>query len=161
MSRILKTRKIPLNLRVRLLEQCIIPVMTYGAQTWTITPAVIEKLQVAQRAMERALLGITLRDRRRNSWIRDKTKMIDIGERIAQLKWDFAGHVARLKDGRWTGKMVQWRPWAERRSRSRPAARWSDDLKKTAGLHWIREAQDRKNWQIKKEAYVKKWTPTG
>ena len=37
--------------------------------------------------MERSMIGVTLRDRKRNSWIRAKTGVIDIAVKIAKLKW--------------------------------------------------------------------------
>jgi hypothetical protein len=34
------------------LHQCVLPVMTYGAETWTLTAQLVYKFKVAQRAME-------------------------------------------------------------------------------------------------------------
>jgi hypothetical protein len=36
--------------------KALIPVMTYGAETWTLTVRLVHKFKVAQRAMERAML---------------------------------------------------------------------------------------------------------
>ena len=47
----------------------------------------LRKLKVTQRAMERAILGVSLRDRIRNEEIRRGTKVTDIARRIAKLKW--------------------------------------------------------------------------
>ncbi|CAH2244465.1 jg15944 [Pararge aegeria aegeria] len=60
--------------------------MTYGAETWTLTVDLIHKFKVAQRAMKRAMLGISLRDRNRHDEIRRKTKVTDIAQRISKLK---------------------------------------------------------------------------
>ncbi|GJQ77305.1 hypothetical protein Trydic_g20725 [Trypoxylus dichotomus] len=45
---------------------------------------------------------------------------------ILHLKWNWAGHVARLTDGRWTKRILQWRPRSEAyRSRGRcEKSRW-------------------------------------
>ncbi|VVC89536.1 unnamed protein product [Leptidea sinapis] len=56
---------------------------------------------VAQRAMERAMLGVSLRDRIRNEEIRRRTKVTGIVQMIAKLKWQWAGHIVRRTDGRW------------------------------------------------------------
>jgi len=53
-------------------------------------------LSVAQRAMERAMLGITLRDKKKSTWIREKTKVKDVVQVVKQQKWRWAGHVARM-----------------------------------------------------------------
>jgi hypothetical protein len=69
--------------------------MTYGAETWTLTARLVHKLKVAQRAMERAKLGVSLRDRIGNHVIRQKTKVIDIAHRISKPMWQWAGHISR------------------------------------------------------------------
>ena len=58
------------------------------------------KLAAAQRNMERSMIGITMRDRKTNEWIREKTKVQDILKTIKLGKWTWARHVARRTDGR-------------------------------------------------------------
>jgi hypothetical protein len=53
-----------------------------------------------------------------------------------------AGHIARRSDGRWGGKVLEWRPRSGRLSVGRPPIRWTDDLVKVAGCRWMRAAQD-------------------
>jgi len=148
---------IPMSLKRKVYDQCVLPVMTYGAETLTLTKGTVEKLEVAQRKMERAMLGIRLQDRIRNTEIRRRTKVQDIIQRITTLKWKWAGHVARFKDDRWTIRILTWRPRADKRSRGRPPTRWSDDIKRIGG-HWMRTAQDRIQWSSLMEAYVQQWT---
>jgi hypothetical protein len=78
----------------------------------------------------------------RNDEIRKRTKVADIERRIAILKWQWAGHIARRTDGRWGGKVLEWRPRTGRRSVGRAPTRWTDDLVKVAGSRWMRAAQD-------------------
>ncbi|CAH2237416.1 jg11271 [Pararge aegeria aegeria] len=65
----------------------------------------IRRLRVTQRAMERAMLGVSLRDRIRNVEIRRRTRVTDIAQRVAKLMWQWAGHIVRRKDGRWGSKV--------------------------------------------------------
>ncbi|CAH2244308.1 jg19672 [Pararge aegeria aegeria] len=60
--------------------------MTYGAETWPLTKKVVHRLKVAQRAMERAMLGLSLFDRIPNIEIRNRTGITDIVQRAAGLK---------------------------------------------------------------------------
>ena len=53
---------IPQCLKSKVFDQCVLPVMTYGTETWSLTIGLMNKLKVAQRAMERAMLGVSLRD---------------------------------------------------------------------------------------------------
>jgi hypothetical protein len=132
--------------------------MPYGTETWPLTMCLIRRLNVTQRAMERVILGISLRDRIRNDEIRKRTKVTDIARRIADLKWQWAGHIARRTDSRWGGKVLEWRPRTGRRSVGRPPIRRTDNLVKVAGSRWMRAAQDRSSWRTLGEAYVQQWT---
>ncbi|KAI8440001.1 hypothetical protein MSG28_001439 [Choristoneura fumiferana] len=55
-------------------ESAALLVMTYGSETWALTMGLMRKLKVTQRAMERTMLGVSLRDRIRNDDIRSRTK---------------------------------------------------------------------------------------
>ncbi|CAB3240548.1 unnamed protein product [Arctia plantaginis] len=152
---------IPQCLKTKVFNECVLPVMTYGAETWTLTVRLVHKFKVAQRAMERAMLGVSLRDRIRNEVIRQRTKVTDIAYRISKLKWQWAGHISRRTDNRWGKRVLEWRPRLGKRSVGRPQARWSDDLRKMAGRSWMREAQNRSKWRAMGEAYVQQWTAIG
>ncbi|CAG9134349.1 unnamed protein product [Plutella xylostella] len=133
---------IPQSLKTKVFNQCVLPVMTYGAETWTLTVGLVHRFKVAQRAMERAMLGVSLMDRIRNEVIRQRTKVTDIAVKICKLKWQWAGHICRRTDNRWV-RRLEWRPRTGKRSVGRPPARWTDDLRRVAGSGWMRKAEDR------------------
>lgn len=62
---------IPVNLKRMVFDQCVLPVMTYGSETLTLTTATAKKLRVTQRKMERSMLGVTLKDHIRNEDLRE------------------------------------------------------------------------------------------
>ena len=129
--------------------------MTYGAETWSTNKRVEAKLAVAQRAMERRMLGITIADRKTNNWIRQQTKVRDITAEIKKKKWTWAGHVARMKDNRWTQRLSDWQPRDGHRNRGRPLRRWRDEIDEYWGkINWKEEANDRKNWRNHAEAFI-------
>ena len=74
------------SLKRKVFDSCVFPVLTFGAETLTLTRASENKLRVTQRAIERSMLGITLRDKMTNQWIRQQTKVVDVMEEIASLK---------------------------------------------------------------------------
>ncbi|XP_064073992.1 uncharacterized protein LOC135193837 [Vanessa tameamea] len=104
------TSKIPQCLKTKVYEQCVLPVITYGVKTWSLTVGLLRRLRVTQRAMGRAMLSVSLRDRIRNKEIRRRTKVTDVAKRVSELKWQWAGHIARRTDGRWSKKVLEWRP---------------------------------------------------
>lgn len=59
-------------LEKKIMNGVILPAMTYGSETWSLTKTQRERLAVAQGNMERSMLGITRRDKKRNEWIREK-----------------------------------------------------------------------------------------
>ncbi|CAH2235140.1 jg16131 [Pararge aegeria aegeria] len=79
--------------------------------------------------MERALLKVSLRDQVRNEEIRRRTRVTDIAQRVAKMKWTWAGHIARRIDRRWGSKALEWRTRTGKRSVGRPTTRWTDDIK--------------------------------
>lgn len=134
--------------------------MTYGSETLTLTKQIVKKIRTTQFAMERSILGLSLRDRVPNHEIRRRSGVQDAIQKITMLKWNWAGHVARMTDNRWTKRITEWRPREDAlRSRGRPPTRWSDDLKRIR-TNWIQAAQDRDLWRKLREAYVQQWTRT-
>lgn len=152
---------LPVCLKRKVFDQCVLPVLTYGAETLTLTKTSANKIRTTQRAMERSMLGLTLRDRITNTELRRRSGVTDAIERISTLKWNWAGHVARTKDNRWTKRVLEWRPRQDAfRNRGRPPTRWTDDLKRIH-QNWMQAAQDRDLWREIREAYVQQWTSIG
>ena len=72
-ANIMKSRKASMNIKRKVHNEYVLSVMVYGSETWTLEKSHMELLSVAQRKMERIMLGITLRDPKRNIWIRHQT----------------------------------------------------------------------------------------
>ena len=105
-------------------------------------------LQQPKRNMERSMLGITMRDRKTNEWIREKTKVQDILKTIKLGKWTWAGYVSRRTDGRWTTAVTEWTPRTGKRSQGRPNKRWRDEIDEDWGTPaWTEHTRDRKHWK--------------
>ena len=159
-SAIFKNKDIPIVLKRQVYDQCILPTVTYGPETWNLTKRQTLKLRTMQRAHERTMLNITWRDRKTCQWIREKTKVLDIMETISKLKWNWAGHVARRTDNRWTTCITFWTPRGHTRNRGRPKKRGRDDLDSFL-KHWHRVAQNVVQWKSMGKAYVQRWTFSG
>ena len=157
---IFQDKEIPLSLKRKAFNQCIIPTMTYGCQTWSFTKELMNKMAVSQRKMERKMLGIKQIDRVPNTTIREKTKVNDIIEVMTKTKWKWAGHVARMSDNRWTTRCTEWQVRDGKRSRGRPKRRWRDDIHQWQGATWSRTAKDRQRWRDLAEGYFLLWRDT-
>ncbi|XP_045450487.1 uncharacterized protein LOC123659284 [Melitaea cinxia] len=150
LKEIFKNETIPMTVKSKLYNICILPCLTYGCQTWPATYKNNEKLVSCQRHMERSMLDIKLRDRWTIAKIRSKTKVSDISKTIKKLKWNWIGHIMRTNKEKWTKNIMEWYPRNGKRQRGRPIKRWDDDLPKG----WRRLARERKVWEQLGEAYV-------
>ena len=124
---------LPLCLKQKFFNQCILPIMIYGSQVWSLTEAQLKKLKICQRNMERSMIGIKRIDRIRNEVIRNATNVDDVGKKLKLMKWDWAGHLIRYDDNRWSKFVTEWYPREGSRRPGRPYMRWNDELKKFAG----------------------------
>ncbi|CAH2226361.1 jg8236 [Pararge aegeria aegeria] len=71
--------------------------------------------------------------------------------RAAALKWNWAGHICRREDGRWSRVILDWQPRTGHRSIGRPPARWRDDIVKAVGKNWMQKpAIDRDGVRMKR-----------
>ena len=146
-------RNIAICLKRQVYNSCVLPAMTYCAETWTLTKQAQNKLAAAQTKMETSMLNITYKDRRTNIWVRVRRTVIDKINTVRKMKWSWAGHINRLKDNRWTPRVTTWRPYDQKIRQGRPAKRWRDDLDKYwSDTIWQRTAQDRVTWRRHAEA---------
>ncbi|XP_023217382.1 sodium channel protein type 3 subunit alpha-like [Centruroides sculpturatus] len=118
-----KTKIICPCLKRKVFDQCVLPVLTYGSETWTLRKSEIQRLQTIQRNMERCMLGITRRDQKRITWIRKMIGVTDIITRMKSPNWQWAGHIARRTDHRWTYEVLDWIPRDRKLPRRRPHTR--------------------------------------
>lgn len=145
--------------KTKILERCVMPVLSYGAQTWALTSTQMEGLRKTQRAMERSLLNIKRSDRIKNTNIRERTKIRDVGYNIKKSKFKYAGHVMRAKNDRLAKIVTEWRPYEFKRRRGRPKIRWRDEIERRVGSLWHRNAYDREGWRKICEAYARQQAP--
>lgn len=144
----------PVNIKTKVLNTCLIPCLTYACQTWIFNNKTKNKLITCQRGIQRSMLKIRKMQKIRHSKIREATKAKDALTQALSLKWKWAGHVARIQDKRWTKKIIEWKGPMGKRKKGRPLRRWEDDICKTAGSDWIKTAQSRKNWSSLEEAFT-------
>ena len=91
------------------------------------------KLRTAQRAIEKKMLDLKLQDMIPCPEIRERTRIIDVTDDTLKQKWKWAGHIARMKENRWTKRCTEWQPRRGKRSRGRPSRGWQDDITEKGG----------------------------
>ena len=73
---------------------------------------------------------------------------------MTNTKWKWAGHVARMKDNRWTVRCTEWQV------RNGKRRRWHDDIQHWQGATWSRTARDRQQWGELAEGYFQQLRDT-
>ncbi|CAH2102789.1 unnamed protein product [Euphydryas editha] len=146
---------VPVELKKKIMDSCIIPCLTYACQTWKFTNKIKNKITTCQRGMERSMLKIRRAHKIRHTKIRRVTKAIDALSYAQKLKFRWAGHVARMEDNRWTYETTTWNGPVGKRRVGRQYARWEEDIIKIAGIHWLTVAKDRNEWKSLEEAFTR------
>lgn len=107
--------------------------------------------------MKKVMLGLSLRNRVPNTEVWNWSGVRDAIAKIWAVKWNYAGHLAREKDHRWTREITGWRPRDHHlRSKCRPPTRWSNDLKRIH-TNWINAEQDRGRLMSSRKQFHKWW----
>ena len=53
-----------MRLKRKAFHECILSVMTYGCETWSLSSTQLEKLVTTQIRMERIMVGVILKDQK-------------------------------------------------------------------------------------------------
>jgi hypothetical protein len=153
----LSSRLISKNLKVKIYKIGILPVMLYGCETWSLTLWEEHRLRVFENRVLRRIFGPKreedgswrkLHNDELHSFYSSPNNVRVIQSR--RVRW--AGHVARMGEGRGVYRVLVWRP-ESKRLLGRPRRRWEDnikmDLRETGidGADWIRLVQDRFQWR--------------
>ena len=160
-------KSLTLASRIRLFEAVVSPCVLYGCAAWTMNSEREKKLKTARRRMLRWMVGTRrLVD---ESWVDFIIRATAEAENVAKKygatcwllvqrrrKWRFSGQTARRTDGRWSQRLLDWKPWfrcAPRRRVGRPTARWEDCFVQIAGGNWTEAAKDESLWACFEEHF--------
>lgn len=134
------------ELKAKVLEACIYPVILYGSQTWSATETYYKKLTRTEMQLSRSMIGIKRKERISNRTVKSKIAVKSIIKVAKQLKWRWAGHVARLDTKRWSKIATEWIPRDHKRRKGRPVTRWRDEIVQRVGDCWASVARNREVW---------------
>jgi len=139
----------PINIRYRTI---ILPVVLYGCETWSLTLREDRRLRVFENRVLR-VFG-PKRDEVTGEWrkfhneeLRDLYSLPNIVQVVKSRRMRWAGHVARMGEGRGVHRVLVGKP-VGKRPLGRPRRRLEDNIKMElrevgGGGDWMELAQDR------------------
>jgi len=122
--------------------------MMYGVETWALRGKDEELLVITEMRMLRWILGVSLKDRKRNEDIRRTVGVASIMDKIREARLRWYGHVQRREDGNCVMRIMEAEVYGHR-SRGRQQKRWFDMVQqdlKTLRLTTM-DAEDRDQWR--------------
>jgi hypothetical protein len=112
--KIIKSKCLMKNTKMRLYETMIRPVVTYSSETWTLTAKDENSLHIFERQILRKISGPVNTDniwRTRNNMEIDKliggADIVRLNE-AQSIKW--MGHIQRMDQARPASKLLDWKP---------------------------------------------------
>jgi hypothetical protein len=140
------------NLKIKIYKTVILPVVLYGCETWSLTLREERRLRVFESRVLRRIFGPKREEdgsRRKlhNDEVHNLYSSLNIVRVIKSRRMRWAGHVARMGQGRGVYRLLVGRPEGKR-PLERPRRRWEDNIKMDLreiginGANWIQLAQD-------------------
>jgi len=124
-----KSKRLSLQVKIRLYESLVLSTLQYGAEMWPVTVANCKKLEAAHHKWLRRILGITWKQKVKNEEVRKRTGMGNLLNILKRNRLRWLGHVNRMSSNRLPKQALQWAPREGKRKRGRPRKNWKATTK--------------------------------
>ena len=137
---------------IKIYRTIILPVVLYGCETWSLALGEERRLRVLENRVLRTVFG-SKRDEVTREWrklhneeLRDLYSLPNIVRVVKSRRLKWAGHVARMGEGRGVHRVLVGKPEGNR-PLGRPRRRWEDNIKMDLREVGGGGAQDRDRWR--------------
>jgi len=96
LSRVRSQEKLSLPTKLQVYTTCIVLVLLYGSESWTLLSSDISHLEASNMRCQRRILRVTWQDMVRNTAITEKTGLQSVSAIIDAPRTALFGHVARV-----------------------------------------------------------------
>ena len=151
LTTIWKDKAVHITTKIKLLRTLIFPIATYGSETWVMKEADRTRINSFEMWCYRRILKISWKDRKTNEWVQQQVKVKNSDRLLLTIeRWQlrYFGHIIRA-DG--LEKCCQQGMVDGKRSAGRQKTRWSDNIKRAAGMSIgkaTRMTEDREEWRF-------------
>ncbi|WP_333765087.1 reverse transcriptase domain-containing protein, partial [Streptomyces sp. IBSBF 2390] len=154
LGRVLRSRFVRRGTKLKIYKTLVIPVLIYGAESWTLSESDKNLLRVFERKVLRLIFGPVCVN---NEWrIRYNHELYalyadsSIVDRVSKQQLRWLGHVWRMSDDAPPKKIAQARPEGSRKP-GRQKLRWLDcmeaELTSKGITNWTTETANRGRWR--------------
>lgn len=126
-----RNRYMNIDSKTRIYRTCVRPILTYGAETRCETNKTKQIMRTTEMKTLRMITGTSLRDRIRNTQIREDCKIAEVGKWVRDRRRRWRDHVERMDNGRLAKITMKGKP-NTRRPQGRPPKRWKDSWVSTS-----------------------------
>ena len=152
--KLLWNEDMPAKCKMLLYKTYFIPILTYGAVTWSLTNKEVGNLQAAEMKFLRSIAGVSKMEKLRSCDIRKKLGVESLHYKIGRDRLRWYGHLRRMNPDRVPRREFERARKRESR-RGRPRAKWEDQVKwdvEERGEEWRtvttgRWWEDRERWR--------------
>jgi hypothetical protein len=163
------SRIISINQRIKIYKTVILPIVLYGCETWSVTLREEHRLRGFESRVLRRIFGPEREEdgswrKLHNDELHNRYSSPNIVSVIKWRRMRWAGHVARMGEGRGVCRVLVGRP-ERKRSVGRPRPRWEQnidtDLREIGidGANWIRLVRDRVHCRAFVNTVMNLWFP--
>ena len=138
LSGVLCNRSMPIAVKGKVYRTMVRPVLIYGSETWTLKRREEERLERTKMRMLRWILGLTLRDEKRNDDICRILGVVCITDKVREARLTWLGHVQRREEQDCVRRILAADVCGQR-SKGRQRKRWIDVVStkwRTCGSTW-------------------------
>ena len=108
LANIWKSGSLSNHTKLKIFNSCVIPVLTYGCESWKSSVTIDKKLVAFENKCLRKLLNVRWTDFRSNASIRQETKQKYVSDFVRMRRWNYIGHVLRMDMQRLPHQAFMW-----------------------------------------------------
>ena len=123
-ERVFDDRDLTVSTKISVYKQCLLPILLYGSETWTLYSHEIKQLRSVQQRHLRSILNIRWNDFISNETVLARANVEDIKTLLAQSRLRWLGHICRMDDSRTAKKLLYGELAQGTRSIGRPKLRF-------------------------------------
>lgn len=128
-SRVFDSHDLTTSTKIQVYNQCLMPLLMYGCETWTLYSTDVKQLRTIQQRHLRRILKIKWDDYVSNEEVLSRSNVEDIEVMLTRSRMRWLGHVSRMENDRPTKALLYGELAEGSRQVGRPKLRYKDTCK--------------------------------